>query len=150
MNPRFLLLALLILSSITSSASEELVLGWNSVSLKILGAKEAGTVFLKIDCPEGVWKTFEFECFGKSYSLTEQELENLREFPLSSLNTTHEGGWEILGGYTIHFKFHRIYYDEEMNLVRKDVVVSVNKEGYEVSEPLTRNIANQSGDDNSE
>ncbi|MEM7792233.1 MAG: hypothetical protein AAF546_12590 [Verrucomicrobiota bacterium] len=144
MKARLLLLAFLILSSITSSASEELSLGWDSVSLEIPGAEEAGLVSLEIECPEGIWKTFKFECFGESYSLTEKELENLREFPLSSLNTTHEGGWEILGGYTIHFKFHRIYYDEEMNLVRQDVAVSVNKEGYTVSKPFAQNIANNS------
>lgn len=150
MKTKITLIGLFILTSISSMASEEEFMSWNSISLDIAETGEAGQVSLEIECPKGIWEEFRFQCFGKSYTLTEKELENLRDFPLSSLSTTHEGGWEILGGYTVHFKFHKIYYDEEMNLVRSDVAVSVNKKGYKVSEPFTRNIANQAGDDNSE
>ncbi len=144
MKTNITLIGVFILTSISSMASEEEFMGWNSISLDIAETNEAGQISLEIECHKGIWKKFKFQCFGKSYTLTEKELENLKEFPLSSLSTTHEGGYEILGGYTIHFKFHRIYYDGMKNLVRSDIAVSVNRKGYKVHEPINRNLVNQS------
>ena len=62
------------------------------------------------------------------------DLAKLEGFPLSSLRTSHEAGYESLGGYTVHFRFDRTFYNPEKKLVTEIIYVSVTKNGVTVSD----------------
>jgi hypothetical protein len=129
---------ILLLAALSARASEEEFLDWTSAVIQVTGTPVAGDISCSVTVESGEWKEFTIGAFGKTYSLDETELAVLRGFPLSSLQTTHEQGYEELGGYTVHFRFEKVYYDTEGTLVTEIVYVSVNRLGMSVSEPRFR------------
>jgi len=119
-------------------ASEEEFLDWTSALVQVEGTPGAGEISISVTVESGVWSSFTINAFGKTHALSDDELSGLNGFPLSSLRTTHEQGYEELGGYTVHFRFDRTSYSEESELVSEIIYVSVNREGLSVSEPLIR------------
>ncbi len=136
MNKRLLIFSLAALTAAASPvfSSEEEYLNWQSVSVQCK-SQEAGKISCEIAVGDKGYSKFVIEAFGKSHVLTPPQLAKLAEFPLSSLHITHEAGYEMLGGYTVHFRLDRTYYDASKKLISEIVYVSVTKRGLEVSEP---------------
>lgn len=128
---------LLLLSSATF-ASEEEFLNWTSASVQLSGTRGAGSVSINATLESGIWHSLAINAFGKVHQLSDEELAMLDGFPLSSLRTTHEQGYEELGGYTIHFRFERSFYRPDYELVSEIIYISVNRMGVFVSEPRIR------------
>jgi hypothetical protein len=129
--------ALLLLVGVTF-ASEEEFLDWTSASVQVAGTPEAGDISINATVGSGVWSSLTINAFGRTHVLGEDELAMLCGFPLSSMRTTHEQGYEELGGYTVHFRFERAFYTEESELVSEIIYVSVNREGLSLSGPWVR------------
>jgi hypothetical protein len=130
--------ALLLLLVGATFASEEEFLDWTSVSVQVEETPGAGEISVSATVESGVWRSFTINAFGKIHALNEDELSGLSGFPLSSMRTTHEQGYEELGGYTVHFRFEKIFYSEEGELISEIIYVSVNREGLSVLEPRAR------------
>jgi len=132
------LVAMLIAALIPASAaiaSEEEFLGWTSAVIECASTREAGGVSCEIKAGENGWETFVIQAFGNTYRLAPADLRKLDGFPLSSLRTSHEAGYEELGGYTVHFRFDRKFYNSDNRLVTEIIYVSVNANGVTVSAP---------------
>ena len=126
-------------------ASEEEFLGWSEVRIVGIERKDVGRVTFTAEVREDAWRKVEAEAFGKKFSLGAQQCERLRGFPLSSIKTTHEAGYEQLGGHTVHFKFRRTFY-RDANRVEADVVISISRgKGLVVSEPRERVVGERKG-----
>lgn len=133
---RITVVLLLLVSS--TFASEEEFLDWTSASVQVSETSEAGELSVIAALESGAWSSFTINVFGKTHVLSDGELSALSGFPLSSMRTTHEQGYEELGGYTVHFRFDRTFYNEENELVSEIIYVSVNRDGLSVSEPRAR------------
>src|SRR5688572_29140877 len=120
------LLAFVVVAGPAAYASEEEFLGWAEV--RIIGAEreDVGRVTFTAEVRDDAWRKVEAEAFGKKFSLDPKQCERLRGFPLSSIKTTHEAGYEQLGGHTVHFKFRKTFY-RDANLVEADVVISISR-----------------------
>ena len=133
---RYALTVLILVSA--AFASEEEFLDWTSATVQVAETPQAGEISVSATVESGVWSAFTVNAFGRTHILDEDELSMLSGFPLSSMRTTHEQGYEELGGYTVHFRFNRTFYSEESELVSEIVYVSVNREGLSLSGPWTR------------
>ncbi len=111
------------------------MLDWTSVAIQCVETPEAGAVSCEIKTGEKGWKQFIIQAFGKTHALAPADLKKLDGFPLSSLRTSHEAGYEELGGCTVHFRFDRTFYNSDKKLVTETIYVSVTKNGATVSEP---------------
>ena len=131
------LLIALVISTVVAMASEEECLGWTSVLVQCGKTQEAGDVSCDINIEGDGWKKFVIQAFGTTHTLTASDLKKLKEFPLSSLRTSHEAGYEMLGGHTVHFRFNRTFYNSDKKLVTEIIYVSVTKKGVTVSTPRT-------------
>jgi len=136
-NMKKIAVALLLVVGVTF-ASEEEFLDWTSASVQVAGTPEAGEISISATVGSGVWSSLTINAFGKTHVLNDDELSRLQGFPLSSMQSTHEQGYEELGGYTVHFRFDRTFYSAESELVTEVVYVSVNREGLSLSGPWTR------------
>jgi hypothetical protein len=150
MNPRLnssasrffgiLIAAGLLLSSLAAYGSEEEFLPWEQVRIVSPEREDTGRVSFTAEVREGEWRSVEIDAFGRQFKLNDEQLHQLAGFPLSSLRTTHEGGYPLLGGHTVHFKFDKTHYRDE-RLTRSGVVISVNRgRGLEVSEPRHQTV----------
>ena len=120
-------------------ASEEEFLPWSEVRIVMAERKETGQVVLTAKMAGGKFGQIDIEAFGKQHKAEREHLEKLNGFPLSSLVTTHEAGYERLGGHTIHFKLKTIQYDAAGRLIEKNVVLLLSHgKGLEVSGPRER------------
>ena len=131
------LIIALVCSSFIALASEEEFLGWTSAVIQCAGTQESGDVSCDIKVGDGGWEKFVIQAFGTTHTLTKPDLVKLKDFPLSSLSTRHEVGYERLGGYTVHFRFSRTFYNRDKKLITETVYVSTTKEGFTVSPPRT-------------
>jgi hypothetical protein len=129
------MLALTALATLPAIASEEDSLEWTSVTIQCGRTPEAGEISCEARTGEMGWAACTVRAFGKEYVLPEAALAKLKGFPLSSLETTHEAGYEELGGYTVHFRFARTIRNPENKVVTEIIYISVNKNGISVSEP---------------
>ena len=132
------LLMAVIIPAISATASEEEFLGWTSAVIQCGKTSEAGDISCEIKTGEKGWEKFVIQAFGKTYTLPATDLGKLTGFPLSSLRTTHEAGYEELGGYTVHFRFDRTFYNPEKKLVTEIIYVSVTKNGVTISDRRTK------------
>lgn len=114
--PRLIMPVVLMISIRPAMASEEVFLPWRSAVIQCETTPKAGEVSCEIKIGENGWEKFRIHAFGTTYTLSASDLKKLKKFPLSSLNTRHEAGYERLGGYTVHFRFDRTYYDEDKRL----------------------------------
>ena len=133
------MLTLTALATLPAFASEEDTLQWTSVTIQCGLTPEAGDISFEARTGETGWAACTVRAFGKEYVLPEAALAKLKGFPLSSLETTHEAGYEELGGHTVHFRFFRTVNNPENKVVTEIIYVSVNKKGVSVSEPRPTN-----------
>ena len=138
------LLALLLVGS-SARASEEEFLVWSEVRIVSVDRKDTGRVTFTAEVRDDAWRKVEATAFDKTYSLTEGQCARLAGFPLSSIRTTHEAGYEQLGGHTVHFKFKRSFY-RESSLVESELVISISRgRGLKMSEPRDRVVTERKG-----
>jgi hypothetical protein len=124
-------------------ASEEEFLPWSEV--RIVGAerKQTGKVVFSAKMAADKFQEVSLEAFGKQSALAKEDLQKLNGFPLSSLVTTHEAGYEVLGGHTVHFKLKKVYYDKPGEimaaLIEESITVSVSRgKGLKARAPTQR------------
>lgn len=134
MKTTFLIIALVI-STAVAMASEEEFLGWKSAIIQCEKTPESGDVSCDIKIAGAGWEKFVIQAFGTTHTLTTSDLQKLKEFPLSSLRTSHEAGYAELGGHTVHFQFSRTFYNSDRKLITEGIYVSVTKNGVTVSPP---------------
>jgi hypothetical protein len=132
------MLVVAILSALGATASEEDSLGWTSAVIQCGKTPEAGDIACEIKTGEKGWDKFVIQAFGKTHTLSATDLAKLEGFPLSSLRTSHEAGYERLGGYTVHCRFDRTFYNPEKKLITEIIYVSVTKNGVTVSDRRTK------------
>ena len=87
------------------SASEEEYLDQYS-EFRVVGTerKDTGKVVFAAKADREKILSVSVEAFGKKYSLSNEELEQISGFPLSSLTISHEAGYERTGGHMVHFR----------------------------------------------
>ena len=132
------LFTMVVIPAITATASEEDFLAWTSVVVQCGKTPEAGDISCEIKAGEKGWEKFVIQAFGKTHTLPAADLVKLSGFPLSSLQTTHEAGYEELGGYSVNFRFDRTFYNSDKKLVTEIIYVSVTKKGFAVSDRRTK------------
>jgi hypothetical protein len=137
-NTAALLVSVLMFGS-TLRASEEAFLPWTEVRIVCPKRDDTGQVVFHAKAEERKLLEMNIEAFGKKHAVAKEDLAKLAGFPLSSFVATHEAGYEILGGHTVHFKWKRIFYDAEGKLVEEQAIVSVSKgKGLSVNVPSRR------------
>lgn len=142
-----LMIAMVAQTSIVFSSSESF-LGWASAVIQCGRTPNTGDISCAIKTgPEG-YNEFVIHAFDKRHELNQDELNKLKEFPLSSLQITHEPGYELLGGYTIYFKLNRVAYNADKEPISELICVSVNKKGVKVSDKLIRKEGQQAASSN--
>jgi hypothetical protein len=62
----------------------------------------------KTDAEGTSYESIEIEAFGKLHKVPKEMLDQLSAYPLSGLATSHEAGYERLGGHMVHFKFKKL------------------------------------------
>lgn len=119
-------IALGLLCSSRLGASEEEHLIWQEVKITSPERKDTGKVVFSAKTDGTAYLSVEIEAFGTSHAVPKEMLEKLADYPLSSLATTHEAGYERLGGHTVHFKFKRVDFTARVPM-ENTVTLSVNK-----------------------
>src|SRR5215217_5253174 len=106
-------------------ASEEDHAVWSSIEIVTADIPRAGKVSVsaRVD-PAGISK-LTIVAFGRAHEVAREELKKLSQFPLAGMTVTHEAGYEISGGYSVHIRFRRSYYDSEHKLRDETAIVSV-------------------------
>jgi len=130
-------LAICFLTADFALASEEEFIPWQSVSLRSPKLPEAGIVTVDAVQDQNGYQKFALTAFGRLYSLSSADLKRLHSFPLSSLSLRHEAGYVQLGGYTVHARLERIYYDQlAKKTVHEAIYISIPKNGeLRISDP---------------
>ena len=119
----------LVVSALLGSlhASEEEHLPWSEVRIVCPKRDDTGQVVFSAKVDEGKFLEMNIEAFGKKHPVAKEDLARLAGFPLNSLLTAHEAGYERLGGHMVHFKWKRIFYDADGKLIEEKARVSVSK-----------------------
>ncbi|MGF1633885.1 MAG: hypothetical protein ACFCVE_08565 [Phycisphaerae bacterium] len=129
----------------SACASEEEFLQWAQVRIVAAEREDVGRVSFAAEVHNSHWRNVEAEAFGRTLLLDAQQCQRLGGFPLSSITTTHEPGYEELGGHTVHFKFRKVFY-RDADLVEATVVISISRgKGLRVSEVWERVIGEKKG-----
>jgi hypothetical protein len=123
----------------TSAASEENFVPWQSVTVTSPQLPVVGIVTINASTRGGAYEKLAVGAFGRTHTVAAAELKRPEDFPLSSLTLTHEAGYAPLGGHTLHLKFNRASYDEAKKLTQKTIVISIPKDAaVTISEPKPR------------
>jgi hypothetical protein len=133
------------------TASEEEFLPWSEVRIVAADGKETGRVVFSAKTAGQQFQEVLLEAFGKQFKVGNDDMKKLNGFPLSSLVTTHEAGYERLGGHTVHFKFSKTYYDKpgekSASLIEEKIVVSISRGlGLKFRAPTQRVLRQASAD----
>ncbi len=140
----FFLCALMLVNP-AAQASEEEFLSWSEVHLVSLDRPEMGRVAFTAQVREDRWRSVHTEAFGKRFSLDDEQCRQLAGFPLSSIKTTHEVGYEPLGGHTVYFRFKRSFY-RNATLVEAEVIIAISRgQGLRLSGPHERIMGESKG-----
>ena len=126
---RTLFLLLLALTCGPAAGSEEDIRSWQSVAIKADGTQETGNIRVEAEVNADVYGSFRMHAFGREESLGKADLEKLRGYPLSSISITSEPGYESIGGYTVHARLKRTFYDDAKKLKAEVTIVSLPKKG---------------------
>lgn len=100
-------LAAALLASAPALASEEDHLPWRSVDVACFEHAQTGKVSVKARADAKGLASFVLHAFGKVHALSKAQLQQLRGFPLESLQVTHEAGYAELGGHTVHARLRK-------------------------------------------
>lgn len=98
---------------------------WEEVVVTTRSIEEAGVVRFRASSIQE--RKVTVTAFGRDHVLTEAQLKELRDFPLSSLSITYEQGHKEISGFTVHFKFLRGAYDSSRRWREEIFVISVPK-----------------------
>src|SRR5262245_27199492 len=133
---RTLSLAVVLTLPASLSASEEEFLPWSEIRITCADREETGRVVFAAKMSGDKFKEITIEAFGKEHKIAQELRDKLSGFPLSSLATTHEAGFERLRGHMVHFKFKKIDFDKDRNPVEVQIVLSISKgKGATISAP---------------
>jgi len=108
--------------------SEEQFVPWGNVDITCPDISGSGIVRFRAKAESFRVVSVSVEAFGRQYTLSDDQIRQIGDFPLSSLSITHEGGYKELGGHTVHFKFRRMFYDASKELRDERLVISFPKE----------------------
>src|SRR5262245_44021737 len=95
------------------SASEEEFLPWSEVRVTCADREETGKVVFAAKMSGDKFKEITIEAFGREHKIAQGLRDKLTGFPVSSLATTHEAGFERLGGHMVHFRFKKTEVDKQ-------------------------------------
>jgi hypothetical protein len=124
--PLFLLLAL---NCVSSLASEETHVPWQSVVIEAEAIPETGAVRVTATANKDELTSLRIHAFDREESLGKEDLKKLRGYPLASIVITREPGYESIGGYTVHARLKRTRYDTSKKLKTEVMIVSLPKKG---------------------
>jgi hypothetical protein len=125
------------------AASEEEHLVWQEVKITAPERKDTGKVVFsaKTDAEGQAYVSIEIEAFGKMHKVPKETLDKLAAYPLSGLATSHEAGYERLGGHTVHFKFKKLDFTADVPR-ESTMTLSVSKgRGVTLSGPSQKPLA---------
>jgi Domain of unknown function (DUF4159) len=108
--------------------SEESFVPWGDVDITCPDISGIGIVRFRAKAESFRVVSVSVEAFGRQYTLSDDQIRQIEDFPLSSLTITCEGGYKELGGPAVHFKFQRMFYDASKGFRDERVVISVHKE----------------------
>jgi hypothetical protein len=117
-------------------SSEEDFLGWQSVVIRSKEAGAAGIVVIEIETEGRDFTSLVVNAFGKQFALASDELAKMAGFQVSSLRTTHEAGYEEVGGHTVYLSFQRTSLSKIDGPVTEEIKISVNSSGISVADPI--------------
>lgn len=96
-----------LLSASAAFASEEDHLPWRDVGVECFEHAQTGKVSVKARADARGVSSFVLHAFGKDHALSKAQLQQIRSFPLESLQVTHEAGYSRLGGHTVHARLRK-------------------------------------------
>lgn len=108
-------------------ASEEVHAIWSSVEIATDKIAHAGRVTVSAKTSGAGISKLTISAFGRVFNVAGDELKKIADYPIASIQITHEGGYEILGGYTVHLRLRRTYYDSDKKLRDEIALVSVSE-----------------------
>jgi len=111
----------------TVCASEEEFAIWSSAEIATVEIPRVGRVSVSAKTDSGRISRLVIVAFDRTHNVVGDDLKRIADFPLSSMRLTHEAGYEILGGYTVHLKLRRSYYDSNKKLRDETAIVSVTE-----------------------
>lgn len=124
---KFLAILCFILPSLSGFASQEKYLGWQNV--KITAKKDAnlGEVTIEVETEGAHYRSVTITVFGKVHKLNKEDLDKLHGLPLESLRTTHEAGYESLGGRTLYLVFTKKEYERSTLISQRQGRITIPK-----------------------
>jgi hypothetical protein len=127
MIAKFPLFTVLIFGLVSQNAiaSETEVLTWKFINLKFDDGDD--NTSLEADTDGQKYQKFVINTFDRRFELSPDELKMIEGFPISSLETRHEGGYEGYGGPLKTFKLSRSYYRRHGESDRV-VFITISKE----------------------
>jgi hypothetical protein len=102
------------------------VLTWKFINLKFDDGDD--NTGLEADTDGQKYQKFVRNTFDKRFELSPDELKMIEGFPISSLETEHEGGYEGYGGSSKTFKLRKSYYRRHGE-GDKVALITISKEG---------------------
>ena len=109
-------------------ASEESFVPWGDVDITCPDISDIGIVRFRAKAESFRVVSVSVEAFGRQYTLSDDQIRQIEDFPLSSLSITCEGGYKELGGPAVHFKFQRIFHDASTVFRERRLVISLHKD----------------------
>ena len=111
----------------SASASEEQLPEWSIIDVTTHKIPRAGVVNVRAQADKNGISQLEIAAFGESYRIVGDELTKVVGFPLRGLEITHEAGYEILGGYSVHVKLRHVFYDASKTLRKQTAIITITE-----------------------
>ena len=125
MKAHAILLSLLVAGH--AIGSEEEIANWTNIEMTTAPIPKVGKVSISATTESEKLSKLEIFAFGKTHVVLNKDLEKIADFPLGSLEITHGAGYEELGGYSVHVKLRRIFYNHEKNLKDQMAIITVTQ-----------------------
>jgi hypothetical protein len=136
MRSSLLVISIALVVAASARGSEEEFLPWREVRIAMDGNDQTGKLLFTAKTRAFIFQEIRVEAFGKEHAIAKEMLDKLTDFPLDSLVTTHEAGFERLGGHMVHFKFKKVHFDKNRGAIETRIVLSITKnKGPVISEP---------------
>jgi hypothetical protein len=123
-----IIFALLAFLTVSTFASEEDSLSWESFKIGLGNRPETGEITVTGVVGQSGYTKLSVSSFGKTYDIADDILDKLSPFIPSIISATHEAGYSITGGHTVHIIFTRILTDSKGALIRETATLSVPKD----------------------
>ncbi len=105
--------------------SEEQFAVWSRVRIECEPCGKAGKVSVEATVGSGTYRSMRITAFGRQHAVDAQTVKQLAGFPLSSIRVTHEVGYPIVGGYSVHLRLKRIFYSEKKELIQETALITI-------------------------